>query len=609
MTKERLSEEIIDDVRNRFDIVDIISRYMELKKKGRTYFGLCPFHSEKTPSFAVSPDKQIYHCFGCGAGGNLYSFLMHIEGWNFIEAVKKLADEAGINLPIQEENSETINMKNRIIQAHELAGKFYHYILMDTDIGQDAVQYLQNRGFSKETIIEFQLGFAPNAYDTLLGFLKKRGFSEEELFAGGLLSKNQKGTYYDRFRNRVMFPIWDSQGQVIAFGGRILGNGEPKYLNTSDTPIFNKSRIVYNLHRARSSMRAEAEVMIMEGYVDVIAAHQKGIPNAIATLGTALTDEQAKIIRRNVERAFLVYDGDEAGRMAAIRGAAILESANLNVAIVALPDQHDPDDFFQKHSLSDFQALKGQALSKIQLQIQLIRQKYSLDDGEDKVKYALEVVEVIADVVQAPKRDYLLQELSREVNLSIDSLRDELEKRRNQQKKVNIVKNLDKSGNNRINNGKHSHNQMNSVIPAYQKAEREILWIMIHNLEQGKMLAEKIRANFQFPEHSLLAARIYSYYQDHTLPSITKLLDDFQEQPEVIRVITSMQFQFEDYDIANQQNIKACLQVVERRMLEAELKNLQNELERATKTGKQDMIVELLMRIQEIQKKIKILLK
>ncbi len=609
MTRERIPEEMIDDIRNRFDIVDIISRYIELKKKGRTYFGLCPFHSEKTPSFAVSPDKQIYHCFGCGAGGNTYSFLMNIEGWNFIETVKKLADEAGINLVVQEENTEHVQIRARIMEAHELASKFYHHILMNSEFGVQAKAYLENRGFSQATLEEFQIGFAPNTRETLLGFLSKRGFAKEELLAGGLLSNNRSNQYYDRFRNRVMFPIWDSQGKVIAFGGRSMGREEPKYLNTSDTPLFNKSRTIYNLHRARGPMRMQGEVLVFEGYVDVISAHQRGITNAVATLGTALTEEQAKIMRRNVERAILVYDGDNAGMMASVRGAEILENANLEVSIAGLPDKMDPDDFFKSRPIEEFQQLLQSAMSRIQHQMKMLREKYSFDSGEEKVKYALEVVDLIAAVQQAPKREYLLQELSKEVNLSFDSLREELGKSRIKQKNANIVKKPDKKGNNRINYGKHSHNHMNSVVPAYQKAEREILWIMLHDVDKGKLLAERIRANFHLLEHSLLASKIYSYLEAGAVPSIPKLLDEFHDQPEVVNVLTSMQFQFEDYDVSDDSSIEACLQIVERRLLEAEIKKLQTQLEIATKTGKQDMIVELLTKIQETQKKIKLLMR
>jgi DNA primase len=608
LTIERIPNEEIDNIRSKFDIVEIISRYIELKKKGRTYFGLCPFHSEKTSSFAVSPDKQIFHCFGCGAGGNIYSFLMNIEGWSFIEAVKKLADEAGINILFQEDNSNELYMRNQLLRAHELASKFYQYILLETEMGNHALEYLYNRGFSKQVIEEFKLGFAPSNSDTILKFLSKRGFSEDELVAAGLITRN-KNQAFDRFRNRVMFPIWDSQGKVIAFGGRIIGSGEPKYLNTSDTIIFNKSRVLYNLHRARSDIRMKGEAIVFEGYIDVIAAYQKGIKNTIATLGTSLTEEQAKILRRNVEKIALVYDGDNAGKNAALRATTILENENLNVGIAQLPNGLDPDDYFKTNSIEAFEQLINDSISKVQLQTQLIREKYSFDNGEDKVNYAMEVVHIIGEIDQSPKREYLLKELSKEVNLSVDSLREELEKYRIKQKKANNVNNREKRWNNHINYGKHSHNHINSIVPAFQKAEQEILWIMIHNLEFGKLLADKIKGNFLLPEHSLLAARIYSYYHTNLLPSVSRLLDDFQEQPEVIRIITSMQFQFIDDDLLSEEKIKDCINTVEKHSIEVEMRNLQSQLEIATKTGKQELIVELLKKIQDKQKNIKLLRK
>ncbi|OEF96366.1 DNA primase [Desulfuribacillus alkaliarsenatis] len=604
-----MPDELIEDIRTRFDIVDIVGRYIELKKKGRTYFGLCPFHSEKTPSFAVSAEKQIYHCFGCGSGGNVFSFLMNIEGLNFIEILKNLSDEAGIELSIKEENNEEVQLKKKLIEAHELAAKYYHYILLETEMGKDAYKYLLNRGFTKETIIDYQLGFAPDSFDILKKFLVKRGFEQAQLVEAGLLSKSKNDKYYDRFRNRVMFPIADSQGRVIAFGGRTIGNDEPKYLNTSDTLIYNKSKNLYNLHKARPFIRASGSVLVFEGYIDVISAYQKGINNSIATLGTSLTIEQARIIRRNTEKAYLVYDGDDAGRDAAIRASTVLESEKAEVTIVQLPKGMDPDDFLQKNSLTDFEELIEKGTSRYHLQKQIIRDKYSFDIGEEKVKYAMEILDIIADIEQAPKREYFLKELSKEVNLSEDSLIDELKKKLLKQKNKNIVKKPAQKWNNHINYGKHSHNQSISIIPAYQKAEREILWIMINDAEKGKKLAEKIRANFQYPEHSLLAAKIYSYYEDGITPSISKLLLDFQDQPDICKLLSSLEFQFEQYDKDSNKNIDSTLLIIEKRKLEAELKSLQSELEIATKTGKQDMIVELLKKIQDYQKKIKLLIK
>ncbi|OEH86171.1 DNA primase [Desulfuribacillus stibiiarsenatis] len=608
MAKERISEDVIEDIRNRFDIVEVISRYIDLKKKGRTYFGLCPFHSEKSPSFAVSSDKQIYHCFGCGAGGNTLSFLMNIEGWSFPETLKNLAEEAGINLPVQEDNhnQEDQQQRTRLYTSHELAAKYYHYILLETDSGKQAFQYLENRGFTRKIIEEFQIGFVPDSYDTILNFLMRRGFHEEELELGGLITKSTKSNrYYDRFRNRIMFPIWDGQGRVIAFGGRILDQGEPKYLNTNETPIFNKSKVLYNLHRARMSMHQNAEVYITEGYIDVIAAYQNGLYNTVATLGTSFTPEHAKLIRRNVNKAILLYDGDEAGTQAALRGSEILENHSIDTAIVNLPDGQDPDDYFKTQTLQDFAQLRKNAISREQLQLQLLKSKYPTQNGEEKVHYAMEAIRVIAEIENAPKREYFLLELSKEVNLSLDSLQDELKKQIEKQKKANNMKKHDGKWNNRINYGKHSHNQMNSIIPAFQKAEREIIWIMLHDVEKGKKLAEKIQADFQIPEHSLIAARIYSYYQENILPSMSEILNYFHDQPNVLRVLTNMQFTFDEQLFDDQSHLDACIELIEKRQLENELKILQNQIELANKTGKQDQLVELLKKMQEIQKRIK----
>ena len=326
--RRRIPEETVERVRQHFDIVDVIGEHVRLKKSGRSYMGNCPFHNEKSPSFSVSQDKQLYHCFGCGASGNLFSFIMEKEGISFSEAVEQLANRANIPLPVEEmEDVESPEYKRRkeMLRAHDLAAKYYHHILMNTEVGLPGMRYLQSRGLSRTTIETFQIGFAPNAWDVLRKFLvEKRGFAEDLLAEAGLLSEsaNQKGKYYDKFRNRVMFPIHDGQGQVIGFGGRVMAKDEkPKYLNSPETPLFHKGRHLYNLHRARGPMRKEGRVLLLEGYMDVIAAHQSGVENVVAVLGTAMTPDHMRLLQRNVQEIVMMFDGDAAGRQGEPHGA------------------------------------------------------------------------------------------------------------------------------------------------------------------------------------------------------------------------------------------------------------------------------------------------
>lgn len=369
--RRRIPEEIVEKVRQQFDIVDVIGEHVRLKKTGRGYSGLCPFHNEKSPSFSVSPDKQLYHCFGCGVSGNLFSFLMDKEGITFFEAVEQLARRANIPLPVEEmEDVESPEYRRRkeMFRAHDLAAKYYHHILMNTEAGRPGLRYLESRGLSRTTIEAFSLGFAPDSWDVLRKFLLKRGFEEGLLAEAGLLSEspNRKGRYFDKFRNRVMFPIHDGQGQVIAFGGRVMSKEEkPKYLNSPETPLFHKGRHLYNLHRARPNMRKENQAILLEGYMDVIAAYQNGVENVVAALGTAMTNDHVRILGRNVEEIIMTFDGDEAGQRAALRSLDVVkETGGVKARVATLPEGLDPDEFLGKYGKDAFiRAISDQSSS------------------------------------------------------------------------------------------------------------------------------------------------------------------------------------------------------------------------------------------------------
>lgn len=602
----RISEEDIEHVRNSYDIVDVISKYVDLKKKGRTHFGRCPFHSEKTPSFAVSPDKQIYHCFGCGAGGNLFSFLMEIEGWGFIETVGKLAEDAGVQIDWQEADVNSDNkLREQAYKAHDLAAKYYNYILTETEFGKDAMKYLIDRGFTVEIIKEFQLGYAPSSIDTLQKFLHKRGITIDEMDAAGLVSYSEyRNTYIDRFRSRIMFPIWDGQGRVIAFGGRIHGEGEPKYLNSSDTLIYNKRLILYNFHRARNVIRSKGEAIICEGYIDVITAYQKGIKNVVASLGTALTEDQAKLIIRNTDKIYLMYDGDNAGINAAIRAHDVFPDES-QLSIVELPDQMDPDDYLRKYDLESFEKLLAQAVTKTQLQTKQIKKNYNFDDGEEKVNYAMEVIKLIADVNEAPRREYLLKKLHLETNLSIESLEDALSKERmkqikEQNKKVaykrNIASRTDEN---------YSYKLKGSKIDLLEK---KILEIMLYDKKNGQVLSNEIKGNFVTPEYALIASRIYAIYDRNEELSLTKLLIDFQDNSVIVAFLTELEFTYEENTSEfDQQLIDNLIGKIKKRTLENKLQSLKLELESVSKIGDEFEVVEILEKIHNLQQDIKLL--
>ncbi|AIS62687.1 DNA primase [Listeria ivanovii] len=433
----RIPEEVIDQVRNQADIVDIIGNYVQLKKQGRNYAGLCPFHGEKTPSFSVSPEKQIFHCFGCGKGGNVFSFLMEHDGLTFVEAVKKVADmshlDVAIELPeerdtahLPKETSETAKM----VEMHQLTAKLYHYILMETEEGTAALTYLKERGMSEQMMANFQIGFAPNHHATVTSFLEKRGMDLQLAGTAGLLSERDDGQMVDRFRNRIIFPITNDRGQIIAFSGRLFDRDDgPKYLNSPETPLFNKRRTLFHFSEARQAIRKQEEITLMEGFMDVISAEEAGIQNAVASMGTSLTEEHADLIKRLTSRAIICYDGDRAGIEAAYKaGTLLVERNRLDVFVLQLPAGKDPDDFIRSSGADKFKEIyKQQRMTWTAFKIHYLRRERNLQNETDQIGYIDDCLREIAKLDQAVERELYLKQLADEFELTIETLKQQLQ--------------------------------------------------------------------------------------------------------------------------------------------------------------------------------------
>ncbi len=359
----RYSEDIIEDVRMRNDIVEVISSYVKLQKKGSSYFGLCPFHNEKSPSFSVSPGKQMYYCFGCGAGGNVITFIMEYENYSFGEALQFLADRVGITLPKQEltqEEKRQEDVKKRLLEANKLAANYFYFQLKHPQ-GQDGYSYLRKRQLTDETILHFGLGYANKTSDDLYRYLKSRGYEDDFLKESGLVTIEERGGH-DKFWNRVMFPILDVNNRVIGFGGRVMGDGMPKYLNSPETRLFDKSRNLFGLNYARISR--ENYILVCEGYMDVIALHQAGFTQAVASLGTAFTPQHAILLKRYTSQVILTYDSDEAGTKAALRAIPILREAGLSIKVLNMKPYKDPDEFIKNLGAEAFRQPIAQAHSE-----------------------------------------------------------------------------------------------------------------------------------------------------------------------------------------------------------------------------------------------------
>lgn len=393
----------LDELSARNDIVEIVSQYVQLKKSGANYFGLCPFHNEKTGSFSVSPDKQIFHCFGCGAGGGVITFIMKAEGLTFPDAVRYLAERAGMQIPEQgEAERKAARYRERLYALCRDAGRYYYDTLWRPE-NRTAQQYFINRGLSRRTMNRFGLGYAPDSFHALIDAMTAKGYTREELMDAGLVSRSEKGHIYDRFRNRVMFPIIDVRGHVIAFGGRVLDDSKPKYLNSPETPIFHKSRNLFALNLSKSTKNDY--FILAEGYMDVIALHQAGFDSAVASLGTSLTEEQARIIARHTDRIVISYDADGAGQAAAQRAIDILKKCDLQVKVLRIPGAKDPDEFIKARGADAFRNLIERSEDHNAFRIEQIAAKYDLEDDEARVLFLRDAARMLAGIESTIERE------------------------------------------------------------------------------------------------------------------------------------------------------------------------------------------------------------
>lgn len=417
------AEDVIEEVRSRNDIVSVISEYVKLQRKGSSYFGLCPFHNEKSPSFSVSPDKQMYYCFGCGAGGNVFTFIQEYENYSFPEAMKFLAERAGITLPEKEysqEERQAQDLRTRILNVNKMAAKYYYYQLR-TENGRQAMEYLKNRRLSDETIRSFGLGYSNKYSNDLYLYLKKQGVSDELLRESGLMNVDERKGMYDKFWNRVIFPIMDVNNRVIGFGGRVMGDGKPKYLNSPETAVFDKSRNLYGLNVARTARKKS--MLVCEGYMDVISMHQAGFKNSVASLGTALTTQHASLLKRYTDEVILTYDSDGAGIKAALRAIPMLKAAGISTRVLHMNPYKDPDEFIKTLGPEAFQERMDQAENSFLFEISILERDFDMHDPEGKTGFYQAAARKLMEFDQELERENYIQAVAERYHISFDSLR------------------------------------------------------------------------------------------------------------------------------------------------------------------------------------------
>ncbi|PKM95458.1 MAG: DNA primase [Firmicutes bacterium HGW-Firmicutes-1] len=423
-------DELVEEIRYQNDIVEVISQYVRLNKKGTSHFGLCPFHNEKTPSFSVAQDKQIYHCFGCGAGGNVITFVMEYENYSFVEAIKALADRVNISLPepeISEEMRRMVQYKQQLYDANKEAAKYFYH-QTNVPLGKKASDYLNDRGIESETRKKFGLGFSHFFRDDLYQYLKGKGYADAVLTDSGLVleDKSKPGEVYDRFFNRVMFPIFDIHNRVIGFGGRVLGDGMPKYLNSPETKLFDKSKNLYGLNIARTSRRNN--IILVEGYMDVISLHQAGFDNTVASLGTAFTQGQSNLLKRYTNEVIIAYDSDKAGINAILKAIPIMEASDITVRVLKMLPYKDPDDFIKAEGAERFEEIISSSIPSFMFEVEQLEAKYNLSDPDHKTKFYQSIAKKLVELENEIKRDSYFEAMINRYSMNPKALQSEMEK-------------------------------------------------------------------------------------------------------------------------------------------------------------------------------------
>ncbi len=569
----RYSDELIDEIKNNNDIVDVISQYVHLKRSGRNYFGLCPFHNEKSPSFAVSPDKQIFHCFGCGVGGNVIHFISKIEGINFRESIELLAERANIVLPKLENvgDNKTQELKEKIYQINKETAYFYHENLYKPT-AKMAQEYVKKRKLNNSTLKEFLIGYSGN-FNELYNFLKSKGFSDEAILASDLVNKNERGQYIDRFRHRLMFPIQDVRGRIIAFGGRVLDDSKPKYINSPENLVYSKGRHLFGLYNAKK--HDTKKILIVEGYMDVISLHQRGITNVVASLGTAMTEAQGRLLRRSSEQIVLGYDADGAGQEAIIRGLEILRNLGCDVRVLQISGAKDPDEYVTKYGPERLVKCIDDAISLVEFKVRVLKKQLNIENTSDKIKFLNEIAKILAKVENSMEQEIYIEKISKDYDISKDALYSEIKKilyPKNANSKVlekrNIQYNIPKKEDTKISESR------------LKRENTIIAMLLMSNVNVYSKIKNKIKPeDFKIEKNKKILEKVYGEYEKG-ITEIYDVLNLFEEE-DIINHITEIMAK--DYGITDiDKGIDDILSTYERENLKDKRDEILRALEDST---------------------------
>ena len=541
----RYSDELLDEIKSKNDIVDIVSQYVVLKRTGRNYMGLCPFHKEKSGSFCISPDKQIFHCFGCGVGGNVFHFISKIENLNFKESVEMLANRAGVELPVSGnfEDDKLAKLKSRVYEVNKCAAEFYHENLYKPT-AKPGQEYVKKRHLDNKTLKAFKIGYS-GRFNELYTELKSKGFTEEEILASCLVNKNPDGKFIDRFRNRLMFPIFDTHERVIAFGGRVLDDSKPKYINSPEDIVYSKGRHLFAFNIARKYN--SKTIIMVEGYMDAVSLHQRGIHNAVASLGTALTEAQGRLLRRSCEKVIIGYDADGAGQAATLRGLEILQNLGCDIRILQIEGAKDPDEFVVKYGPERFQMYVDKAISLVEFKVKMLKKSLDLDNVNDKIKFLNEVAKIVAKVENSMEREVYVDKISLEYKVSKDAIYAEINKllyansrtEQKLEKKVVPVKNIS------------IQQDEQPVDVKTKRLESLVIYLLINYPDKSFERLKKLIDNnvIKIERNKAIINKLYEEHEKGNI-NIENILDLFEDEITVnyLSGIMSSDFEITDVD-------------------------------------------------------------
>ena len=560
----RYSEELIEEIRNSNDIVDVISQYVILKRSGRNFFGLCPFHKEKSPSFSVSPDKQIFHCFGCGVGGNVIHFVSKIENLDFRETLELLANRANITLPTLDnsyQDNKKAMLKAKVYEINEIAAKFYHENLY-RPTSKPAQEYIKKRKLDNRTLKSFFIGYS-GTFDELYNLLKQKGYTEEQILASSLVNKTDNGKFIDRFRKRLMIPIQDTSGKFIAFGGRVLDDSKPKYINSPENIVYSKGRNLFGLNIAKKG--DTKKLIIVEGYMDAISLYQRGITNVVASLGTALTEQQGRLLRKNSEQVIIGYDADGAGQAATLRGLEILQNMGCDIRVLQIYGAKDPDEFVIKYGPERFLKCVDSAISLVEFKVKILKQNLNIDNVNDKIKFLNEIAKILSKVDNNMEKEIYIDKISKEYGISKEAIYGEVNKlvyKKENDKKVlesTPIKNLIRK------------EDTEKIDEAIIKREKMVIYILLNfPKESYASIKDVIQVeNIKAEINKKIISKIYELYSQGKSNNI---LDYFDEE-EIINYLSGIMA--EDFGIVD---INKCIEDLLATYNKEKLINKRNEI-------------------------------